>query len=445
MLKYLSFTIVVLSLAMSCSKDGGSEPKSNTLIRMLNAVYDDTAGLDVYVNGTKVTSKTTALMSSGYVNGLTSGDRVPVAVHYTGDPVARIQSLLRMYDGGNFTGYAFPPAEKFSVTFSDDPRQAAPGQARLKIVNGVSDGGYLALAYTDEPSTILGPNNYTTASNYADIHAGTYAFSILKPSDPMFEIAFDSVRLDVGSAYTLMLTGTINDADGWSFIARLYDDNGNGNTYRDLIVALDRGKFQVVHCVPGMPAMSVTIDNAAMSRVNNLLFGSQSPYIDLTTGGHTATVESNKTQIIIDAPFTVGKRVRSTMFITGSTVPANIAPLVLTDIKKPLSIVEASIRIVNLSPDAPALDGYFVNTTGDQKIPECQDISFRETSLSSTFGGQFFSLYPSTVSVVFKKAGTNEVVLGPTSVRVTAGKIQTWWIGGQVSSGKLDIYTVNHN
>jgi hypothetical protein len=45
--------------------------------------------------------------------------------------------------------------------------------------------------------------------------------------------------------------------------------------------------------------------------------------------------------------------------------------------------------------------------------------------------------------MVFKKAGTTEVVVASTPITVQAGKIVTIWIGGLAASAKL--YTVTHN
>ena len=99
--------------------------------------------------------------------------------------------------------------------------------------------------------------------------------------------------------------------------------------------------------------------------------------------------------------------------------------------------------MVHLSADAPNLDGYVVTPTGDLKIDECQDLSFRKASYSDTFTSAFFSRVPSTYTIVFKKAGTNQVVVGPTTIVLKAGKIITLWIGGLSASAKL--YTVTHN
>jgi len=444
MLKHLFIVALIMSVAVGCSDEGGTEPKeTNTLIRMLNGVYDDTTGLDVSVNGTKVILKTMGLRSSGYVKALSSGDSVPVGIHFAGKDSARIRSLQRMYTDGNFTVYAFPPSKTFSVSFTDGLRTPNIGKTRIKVANGVADGGSLALTLSEETNPILGPFRYTGVTSYAELNTGMYAFVLLRTGDSSFGIAFDSVRLDDNRAYTLMLTGTLSVADQWSFLARLFDDSGDGITYQDLTVAPDRGKLQMVHAVPSAPATTVTLDGAAIPTFNNVTFGSHTHYADLTTGAHTATVTANGSAIIADVPFSIVKNQKTTIFVTGSTVPPNIAPLILADLKKPLSLNDASIRVVHLSPDAPNLDGYILTRSGEQKLFECQDLSFRETSFSGTFNSQFFNMYPSIVTMVFKEAGTDRVIAGPTPITLKAGNIRTIWIGGQASSAK--IYTVTHN
>ncbi len=445
MMRVFALAMLVSLFVVGCSNDEPSQPADNqTLIRLVNTVYDDTLGLDLYVVGKKVASRVQAGKSSGYVLAGTSGDSVKVSIHYADSAKARIESLQRMYTGGTFSVYAFPPARTFSVSFGDDIRATQLGKSRLKFVNGCPDGGPLSVAKTDELNPILGPEPYTELTGYSDLDAGKYTLSVWKGSSSTQELfAFDTVSLEPDKAYTLVLTGTVSDADGWGFIARLYNDNGDGNTYQDLSVAPDRGKILVVHAVSGAPPASVTVDGAAVPTINNLAFPQQSPYIELAAGSHTATVTVGGTPVISNAPFSIIKRGRTTLFLSGSIMPANLAPLELVDLKKPLSTSEASIRVVHLSPDAPNLDGYIVTATGEEKIVECQDLSFRETSYSNTFKGAFFSRFPTTYNMVFKKAGTSEVVVASTPVTVQAGKIVTLWIGGLADSAKL--YTVTHN
>jgi hypothetical protein len=223
----------------------------------------------------------------------------------------------------------------------------------------------------------------------------------------------------------------------------LYSDNGNGKTYRDLVIAPDRGKVLFVHAVPGAPAASITLDGAATPTFSSVAFSTQTNYTEILSGQHTATVTVSGTPIAGDVPFTVGKRTRTTMFVSGTTLPPNIAVLELADLKKPLAPSEGSVRIVHLSPDAPALDGYIVSSTGESKIWEFQNKGYRTTSYSDSRKGQFFSLWPNVYSMVFKKAGTNEVVVPQTNVTISAGKIVTIWIGGLSSAPA--VYTVQHN
>lgn len=444
MIKYIAIVAVAIFLAVGCSDDTTVPPQdTTTLIRLLNTAYDDTSGLDLYVAGNKVSSRVRAGKSGGYVKALASGDSVPVAVHFADSVKARVSSLQRMYTGGRFSVFAFPPIRTFSVSFADEQTTTLPGKARLKLVNGCSDGGQLSLAYTDETSTLLGPLRYTYISGYADVESGKSAFSVLQAGSSTFEIAYDSVRLDPNGAYTLVLTGTLSDADQWGFIARLYNDNGDGTTYQDLSVAPDRGKIQMVHAVPGAAPFSAYIDGSSIATINNLAFPLQSQYIELPAGPHTATITVSGSPVISDKAFSILKRGRSTIFASGSLIPPNLSLLELVDLKKPLTPSGASLRIVHLSPDSPNLDGYFVTPTGEEKILESQDLSFRETSFNAALNGQFLNLFPNSYTMVFKKAGTSEVVAGPTSVSLLTGKIVTVWIGGLKSAAKL--YTVTHN
>ena len=443
MSKITLVAILAIALIVGCSNDDGTKPPTETaFIRLLNIAHDDTIGLDLSVVDRKVTSGVKSGKSSGYVLAGASGDAIKVGIHFAGKDSARVSSVQRMYTGGSFTAYAFPPIKTFSFSFDDDVRRPMAGKACINLVNGISDGGQLSLAYTDD-SLLLGPLRYTVVSDYSDIDAGTYPFSVLQLGNSTFEIAYDSVRLDQNTSYTLALMGTLTDADSWGVIARLYNNNVGGSTYQDLRVSTDRGSIQVVHAVPGAGPISVNLDGSATASINNLAFSNQSPYIDLAPGQHTATVLASGSPVITDATFLVAQRGLKTLFGSGRLFPPNVVLLELVDLKKPLVPNETSVRVVHLSADAPNLDGYVVTPTGDLKIDECQDLSFRKASYSDTFTSAFFSRVPSTYTIVFKKAGTNQVVVGPTTIVLKAGKIITLWIGGLSASAKL--YTVTHN
>ncbi len=442
-----AFAMMALLFAMGCSSDGddpnGPGPTSTeTKIRLINSCFDEARAFDLYVNGRLVSTNVRAGESGGYVSAGTFGESIDVAVHYTGETKARFSTKNRMGEDLSYTMHVFGRAATPSTDFGEDKRTPNPGNARIQLVNAVPDIFRMNLSEWDEPA-FLGPATFAdVAQGYADVVAGKKVFSILDQAGNEI-YAYDTVQLDANTAYSLVLSGTQAGTDAYPVTARLYMDNGNGNTYRDLVIAPDRGKVQFVHAVPGAPPATVTLDNAGSAAFTNVGFSTQTLYTELLAGSHTATISVNNTPIASDVAFNVGKRTKTTMFVTGTTVPPNIAVLELADLKKPISKSQASIRIVHLSPDLPALDGYIVTSTGESKIWEFQNKGFRTTSFSSSTNGQFFSLWPNVLKMVFKRAGTNDVVVPESSVTVTASQIVTIWIGGLSTSP--GVYTVQHN
>jgi hypothetical protein len=438
--------MMALFLVLGCSSDSddpnGPGATTTTSIRLINSCYDETRGFDLYVAGRKVASNVRAGESGGFVDAGTFGESVEVAVHYADSVKSRFKTINRMGENQSYTMHVFGPALRPSTDFGEDKRTTNPGNARIQLVNAVSDVVRMNLSEWDEPA-FLGPATFAdVAQGYADVVAGKKVFSILDASgNEMY--AYDTVALEPNNAYSLVLSGTQSTSDAIPVTARLYSDNGNGKTYRDLVIAPDRGKVLFVHAVPGAPAASITLDGAATPTFSSVAFSTQTNYTEILSGQHTATVTVSGTPIAGDVPFTVGKRTRTTMFVSGTTLPPNIAVLELADLKKPLAPSEGSVRIVHLSPDAPALDGYIVSSTGESKIWEFQNKGYRTTSYSDSRKGQFFSLWPNVYSMVFKKAGTNEVVVPQTNVTISAGKIVTIWIGGLSSAPA--VYTVQHN
>lgn len=441
----ISLTILTLTIAAitGCSDDGNTGPeKKSARVRLLHFGYDVQA-LDLRVNSGIIASNITYGNSSGYKDVVAGQDTV--SVHYAGNPLKRTSSIQPIGEQADYTVYAFPPAAAFSASMHNDPRQIPPGKARIKLVNASDDIGQLAARITGATALLLGPIGHTGVTGYVEVVSGKFAFTLERPAVATWFMDLDTVTLLSSGVYTMVIHGTLSDADAYPLSIRLYSDNGPGTDFIDMQLAPATGKILFAHAISNAPPMSVAIDGTTPTIVA-LPFGSASTYTTLGAGNHTATVSVNATPILSNIPFTIQNRKSYTVLATGTLVPADVAQLTLEDVSTP-SFSSALIRFVHAAPGTPSMDVRATLTSGgDIALPEMRDIGYRETSISAISGLAFIPVSPTgTYTMRFMKAGTTEELFSQTDLTFLPGKIYTLWVGGSETNSSLKAYVITHN
>ena len=447
--------VVILTLAVAimsgCSDDAGSGPeKKPARVRLLHFGYDVQA-LDLRVNGALIASNITYGNSSGYKDVVAGQDTV--SVHYAGNPLQRASSIQPMAEHSDYTVYAFPPAAAFSASMHNDPRQIPPGKARIKLVNASDDAadnpaddiGQLALRITGASSVLLGPIGATGVTGYAEVVSGKFTFTLERPAVPTWFMDLDTITLASSGVYTMVIHGTLSDADTYPLSVRLYSDNGPGTDFLDMPQASATGRILFAHGVVNAPSISIAVDGTTPT-VNSLAFGNASAYITLSAGSHTATLTANATPILTNIPFTIQNRKSYTVLASGSLMPPDVAPLIMEDVTTP-SFAAALIRFVHTAPSTPDIDLRATLTSGGNVLlPEMQGIGYRETSVSLTTGLAFIPVSSTgTYTIRFMKAGTEEELATQTDLTFLPGKIYTLWLGGSAIGNTLKAYVITHN
>lgn len=449
--------VAMLSLVMvclnGCGDDGSNPDVKPARVRLLHFGYDVQA-LDMRMNGELVASNVTYGNSSGYKEIVPGQDTV--SVHYAGSTLQRFSSIKTVYAENDYTVYAFPPAAAFSASMADDPRQIPPGRARIKFVNACDDAsdnpaddiGLVAVHQTGSNTAFLGPELPTGITTYAEVASGKFAFTLVRPNVAGWMMDLDTVNLASSGVYTMVIHGTINPTDAYPFRISLYSDNGPGTEYVDVQQAPATGKLLFVHAVVNAPPVSIAFDGGAPS-INALAYGSASSYQTFAAGAHTATVSvsSSGTAVLTGTPFTIENRKSYSVFASGSLVPPDVAPIVLTDDLSP-SFSEAKIRFVHAASSTPSIDVKGTRTTGgDFNLPEMQGIGYRQTStISSKSGTAFVPISATgTYTLRFMQAGTQEELATQTDITFLPGKIYTLWLGGSDLNSTLKAYVITHN
>lgn len=324
----------------------------------------------------------------------------------------------------------------------EDAAAPTAGRARIRVINATTDGTEFSLNIDE--MELLGNDKLRvrTISNTVDIEAGEHNITLVRTTNEAYSAAYREVTLQAGTTYTLFLTGTMSFEDKYAFRAVLFTED-NATPPTDLYIPPDVGKYQVVNAVAGLKAFEVKIDGVARPETNNIPFASTSGYVDLEIGTHTTGVFANGTPLIQETRTTATLRSRKTLFVTGSMVPPNIAGLEVADLTKPLSQSSASVRLINLSPDAPAVDFYRVVNGVEAVIDGSALLAFRQMTSAANGNLQFTELPAGRITILAKKANTQTVVLPPTQITLVPGEISTLWLGGLSAAPKL--YHVKHN
>jgi hypothetical protein len=441
------WTLTAVVLLTACS---GSDPVTPDTQKAAIRFYNgNTAMARVEINNSEVF----ASQLSGGVSGRTILEPTTDSIEIRAFDVATNAIVARRRTTLNPLNYSlvlFPSTAVFNCVrrpeecvLREDASAPPSGRARIRVINATKDGTELSLKLDGMevlPSTQLG---ICTISNVVDIEAGEHDITLLRTTNEQYEAAYGSVTLKAGVSYTVLLSGSLSFEDTFPFRARMYSDDDATSEMFDLRIPPDVGKYQIVNAVAGLKAFEARVDGAPKPQTANIQFSESSGYVDLEIGTHTTGVFVNTTPLIQETLTTTTLRSRKTLFVTGSMVPPNIAGIEVVDLVQPLSQNSATIRVMHLSPDAPALDFYRIVNGIEVIIDGCALMEFRQASSTANGKMQFTELPAGQVTILAKKANTQTIVLAPTQVTLAPGEVSTLWLGGLSSAAKL--YHVKHN
>jgi Domain of unknown function (DUF4397) len=172
--------------------------------------------------------------------------------------------------------------------------------------------------------------------------------------------------------------------------------------------AADTAMVRVLHASPDAPAVDVHLDDAPVSALTNVPFGTISDYLEIPAGDHNVKVfaTGTTTDPVIDADVTVTAGAAYTIAATDAL--ASITPQVLPDDPSP-SCTTAQVRVVHFSADAPAVDVAAAGSTPDEAV--VQDLAYPDAS-------DYLDLPGGTYDLEVRIAGETTVALDLPGVAV---------------------------
>ncbi len=440
-MKRLSTLMALVLVLLSACEDSNSPTDAPALVRMIHMVYDGGA-LDVRVNGKVVTSGTTWGNSSGYKPA--DVGRYDVSLHLAGDPTARNSSNQNLMEGGTYSVIAFPPAAALSAAFVTDSREILADKSRIKLVNASNDDMVeYELWITGAMSRLLGPVKRVNVSSNADLFAGTYSFTLKKKNDATFRMDFAPVVLAGANSYTLIVNGTSRPDDAYNLGVRMFNDAGNGDGYIDLVASDGSSNVAFVNAVSGAGTMAVAIDGT-QPQVTNLTYGNSTLYLTFGAGEHKYTAATGSTGLVVDRNITLAANKKYSVFVTGTLIPQNIAPLELEDVTVPVA-GSSLVRFIHLAADVPEINVVTPIPPTDYFIPGMQRMQYREVSRSSTTGSAFMQIPAGVYTMQFRQPDSTASLYSQDNIGFAEGKIYTMWLGGSRTNGTLSVYVIKHD
>jgi len=154
-----------------------------------------------------------------------------------------------------------------------------------------------------------------------------------------------------------------------------------GQLAQDRVQTQDTAYLRVAHASPDAPAVDVYVDN--QSEMTDVQFGDVGQYLALDAGNHTVTVRpagDNQTTVF-EGNVTLDARSVSTLYAAGE-VSANssapFGPVAVSDDAFTPGANDSAIRVVHLSPDAPAVD--VTTSTANGTVVLAENVSYANAS-----------------------------------------------------------------
>lgn len=181
---------------------------------------------------------------------------------------------------------------------------------------------------------------------------------------------------------------------------------------------------RVLHASPDAPAVDVYLDDAIVAPLTNVPFGVISDYLAIPAGEHNIKVYATGTTTgaVIDATTTFDGGTWYTVAAVG--LLADIAPAIFTD-NPALAEESALVRVIHLSPDAPAVD-----VAPDGAAPADAVVK----GLEFPDATDYLALPPASYDLEVRLAGTTDVALQLDPIEVAGGSAYTVFAIGSAAA-----------
>lgn len=412
-----------------------SAPVAQAQLRAIHASAD-TPAVDIFINGTRALPGVNFGTASAF-NAVPAGStRVQVAL--AGQPAtsAAIDVSAPLTAGRDYTAIAVGsgatgPTRLQAVVIDDAGTAPAAGQVKLRVVHG-------APAVPGVDIFVTAPNDALPATpTIAALQFGQQAPAAAQPAlsvaagsyrvrarvTGQTAIAFDSGPLQLAAGTDAVVVAVPDAGPSLSPIQLLLAPKGAAAAF----VRDSRAALRVVHASPNVPAVDVFLKapgaaNAAANRaLSNVTFPQDSGFLAVPAGSYDASVAlANSLNGVLDLNGAALARGSSTSvfaigLLNGSGAQA-LRLAAFADDRAPVA-GQAKVRVIHLSPDAPAVD-VVVLSSGAIAARPVTNLAFPSATAAP------LTLPPGTYTLGVTATGGSTVVASA-NVTLAAGDVTT--------------------
>ena len=330
--------------------------------------------VDIYVEGDAVLEDVPFGAVSQYLD-VPAGER-SVEITAAGDPDTSVFSGPVPVEAdteytiaavGEIGDNADQPFEPFVL--EDDNSDPGGDTARVRLVHASPDAPAVDVTLASNGDALYDGVEYG-GSGYVDVPEGDYTLQVrgdTESNDGDVVAEFD-VSLSGGEVYTAFAAGYLSpDDDPTDTPFDLFVTQDTGDSSMETETESQPASVRVAHMSPNAPNVDVYVDGSAV--LEDVPFSAVSDYLEVPAGARTVeiTAAGDSDASVFEGDVTVESGQAYTIVAAGEIgdeADEAFAPLVLEDNNTAPGADTARLRVVHVSPDAPAVD-VTAESTGD--------------------------------------------------------------------------------
>ncbi len=339
----------------------------------------------------------------------------------TGAPSNLIATTVVAIGEANYTYILFGPITNPVGRIVDDTfLDSGAGSFNLRVINAAAGIGAVDVYLTapgaslDLVSPSVAGIDYNNLSGFASLPIGNLQLRITPAGSK--SVIYDSVPFNYQerAAYEIVVysrgSGTLPNA-----MLLAIDSAGSGTVVDSLLA-----QFKVINASLVTSPLNVFFDGAL--KLSNIPVAGATGYQRTTKGAHTLTVEATATPgaTLLTYTPTLTAATDSSVVLEGTA--GAMQALLLQDNNLPPGPGNARVRVVNTSPDLPAID-VFVNFSKQiSGLPQNSGAFSLELTADAVTG--------TTYQFSFNVAGTSQTLLTVPALSLVGGKTYTLYVVG---------------
>lgn len=420
--------LAVFALFAACDEDSTTNPTPEPGSAQVRVAHlsPDTDLVDVWVDGTRVLQDVSFKQFSPYLQ-VPAGDRqVQVVAAGTTSP-AVIDATLTVAEGTSYTVAATGLFAEIGASVFVDDLETTMDKAELRFVHAVPGVDPVDITLLD--GTVLFDDvAFGTAGARLPVDEAAYSLQVRLAGTDTVALSFADVAVADDTNYTVFAVGPLADGSLDAIVA--VDAVGETTTVLDLTPAT--ADVRVAHFVPGAPNVDVIVGGDEV--LSGVPFDAVSDYLTVPAATVTVrvVVENTLDDVIPTTALTFLPNSASTVAAIG-TLTDGISALVVEDSRDTPAAGNAWVRLVHVSPDAPAVDVLvqdgpvlfagvaFPESTDYSTVPSgTYDLEVRVAS-DPAGQGAFVKAFP---GVVLGDAGTFSIFATGLAESLNANRVQ---------------------